>query len=124
MYASTPSLRPSQYSLVWTFPMGCKTSSIPNDVDAFESIYASPTDKRPRGRKLFEMYRKKKHQRLGHRMESQETDPGGVEGGTCNMRWLVERDDKGVSTGTFSSTEQIPIEVEYSRSWPSSRSTT
>ncbi|EER16013.1 hypothetical protein Pmar_PMAR003476 [Perkinsus marinus ATCC 50983] len=84
--------------------MGCKTSSIPNDVDAYKSIYAFSTDKRPRGRKLFEMYHKKKHQRLGHRMESQETDPGDVEGGTC----------------TFSSTEQIPIEVEYSRSWPSS----
>ncbi|KAF4702984.1 hypothetical protein FOZ63_033178 [Perkinsus olseni] len=57
--------------------MGCTSSTLPVDVEAYESVYASPTAKRRRRAKPLGVYKREEYRREGHRLSSQETDPGG-----------------------------------------------
>ncbi|KAF4668072.1 hypothetical protein FOZ61_007204 [Perkinsus olseni] len=57
--------------------MGCTSSTLPVDVEAYESVYASPTAKRRRRAKPLGVYEREGYRRGGHRLSSQETDPGG-----------------------------------------------
>ncbi|KAF4689324.1 hypothetical protein FOZ60_001737 [Perkinsus olseni] len=84
--------------------MGCTSSTLPVDVEAYESVYASPTAKRRRRAKPLGVYEREGYQRGGHRLSSQETDPGG--------------------SSPSPPTAHPYTVVEYPRSWPSSESLT